>query len=76
MKECQIPSCARDSSDTFCEKHQLAHQNLKDNYPTWQKAYGKKFSFIDYLERISEDYEIGSGQWVIDVAEYLIDQED
>ena len=73
--ECIVNECVREAHNGYCKKHELAKTNIDKNFEQWQVAYGKKFSMKDYLTRLSEDYEIGAGVWVIEVAEYLLDQD-
>jgi hypothetical protein len=72
MKECIIEDCVRDTLDDFCSKHLEAKHNLEKTFPDWQKAYGKKFTMKKYLQRLAEDDEIGTGEWVVSVAKYLL----
>ena len=78
--DCVIETCVRDAfkddQEDFCQKHQLAADNIKEAFPKWQKAYGKDFDMQLYLERLVEDYELGSGDMVMEVAEYLVNQEE
>ena len=61
MSDCIIPECVRSAETEYCGKHKAAFDNIEVEFSSWQKAYGKKFSYNMYLERLSEDYEIGSG---------------
>lgn len=72
--DCIIPDCVRNADIDYCEKHLNAFENVENGFSKWQIAFGKSFTYPKYLERLSEDYEIGSGQWVIEIAEYLLDQ--
>lgn len=77
--DCVIKTCVRDAYKTdeeeFCKKHQLAADNIRDSFTKWQKAYGERFDMQQYLERLVDDYEIGAGDLVIEVAEYMLTQD-
>jgi hypothetical protein len=72
--DCIIPDCVRNALNEYCERHLNAFENVERGFASWRSAYGKSYTYSKYLERLSEDYEIGSGQWVIEIAEYLLDQ--
>lgn len=75
MKECIIEECVRETDDDFCSKHLEAIENLEKTFPAWQNAYGKKFTMQQYLQRLAEDDEIGTGDWVVSVAKHLLNNE-
>ncbi|MEM4587097.1 MAG: hypothetical protein QXP17_00450 [Candidatus Jordarchaeales archaeon] len=52
----------------YCEKHQLAYENLKKQYPHWKKAF--QISWQEYLRRVAENE--NTGQWAKEVADDLI----
>lgn len=73
--ECKIEECVRGTENEFCSRHQKAKNNIKKTFSKWKIAYGEEYSYMQYLTRLANDDEIGAGHWVIQVAQYLLDQE-
>lgn len=66
--KCQICSEKRVKDSVYCEKHLLAYENLKKQYPYWKNAF--QISWQEYLRRVAENE--NTGQWAKEVADYLI----
>lgn len=74
--DCIIPVCVRDPGTTdYCNKHQAALDNIEETMSKWQISYGEDYTRKEYLDRLAHDFEIGSGEWVIEVAEFLLERE-
>lgn len=74
---CNIEDCVRDiveGNPEFCQKHAMARQNLEKTFKKWQIAYGKSYSMDQYLERLANDETISAGEWVVDVAQHLLEK--
>jgi chemotaxis regulatin CheY-phosphate phosphatase CheZ len=68
---CKI--CGQETSKgNFCSRHLKAHKCLVDRFDAWEKAL--KISWKGYLSQIVENS--SAGDWVKEVAEYLIENED
>jgi hypothetical protein len=68
---CKI--CGRETSkEDFCSRHLKAQKNLVDRFDAWGKAL--KISWKGYLSQIAENS--SAGDWVKEVAKYLIETED
>lgn len=70
--DCIIVNCVREADDQFCKKHQKAVDNIENSFEDWKKAYGKSFTYQQYLERLANDADLGSGDLVVDVAKHLL----
>ncbi len=65
--------CGRETAkEGFCEFHLKARQNITNSYPAWHRALG--LSWKDYLSQIAENS--SAGNWVKEVAKYLIEHEE
>jgi hypothetical protein len=73
MGECKICLTTIDEGE-FCSSHQIAEKNLQKRFKAWQKAYGD-LEWKEYLEKLTTDDEIPIGDWVEEVAEYLLEKE-
>ena len=55
--------------EIFCQSHQAALDNVRHHYQEWLKAYDV-LAKRDYLQSLAANG--NSGEWVIEVAEYLL----
>lgn len=72
MSECPICRRPMSSGEKFCEYHSMADINLKAAFEDWKTAMGIEWE--DYLKHLIE--EEGTGKWVREVAEFLMQQDD
>jgi len=70
--DCIIVDCVRSTTDHYCMKHRLAKENIEKTFASWQVAYGDDYTWEEYLDHLASDYEIGSGDLVMEVAEHLL----
>ncbi|MHA2248710.1 MAG: hypothetical protein ACXAD7_00035 [Candidatus Kariarchaeaceae archaeon] len=73
-KTCVINICKRDADVNYCDNHLTALANLRSGFSEWVIAFGNKFTFQDYLKKITTDNTIEFGSWVRDVAKYMVDE--
>jgi len=55
--------------EVFCQSHQAALNNVRQHCQQWLKAYGALVK-RNYLQSLAANG--SSGEWVIEVAEYLL----
>lgn len=64
---CQV-RLAGDGS-LFCPSHQTAFNNIQKDYQKWANAYGS-LTKQEYLQLLAKN--ANSGEWVVEVAQYLL----
>jgi DNA topoisomerase-1 len=69
LKKCRICHIACAENSVYCEKHQLAYENLEKAYTEWKTALN--ISWTDYLKKILKIK--GTGQWAKEVAENILE---
>jgi hypothetical protein len=68
--KCKV--CDREAIEKdFCELHLKAYENIVEKYDVWRKAL--KISWREYLSEIEQNSL--TGEWVKEVANYLINSE-
>jgi hypothetical protein len=72
-KELNCKLCYREAKEKdLCTLHLKAYKNLLDKYDSWSKAID--ISWKEYLSEIAEN--ALAGNWVKEVAKYLIETEE
>jgi hypothetical protein len=65
--------CEKEAQENgFCTLHQRAYDNLMESYSLWRKAL--KISWQEYLSQVAKNSL--TGDWVKEVAKYLIENEE
>ncbi len=73
--KCLFDGFKREKNYLICKYHLEAFDSLKKTYNSWKEAYDN-LKWIQYLEMIiqksQEDTAFQVGEWVIEIAQYLL----
>lgn len=70
MSNCPICERQTNAQSKFCEYHQVALHNLRENYEKWQ--YALDISWDEYLVNILNVE--GLGEWVQEVVVHIMSE--
>ena len=65
IKKCSV--CERETSGTYCYRHQLAYENLMNNFKLWNER--EEINFNEYIDIILNSKQ--SGTWVKELARHM-----
>jgi hypothetical protein len=62
--------CNRQSTETYCDYHQHAYENLIQNYTHWRDRTA--IDWKEYLRRVKEN--TNTGKWVVEICLHLLER--
>jgi len=63
--------CDEESMGDYCLAHDVAMNNLKETYKTWEKAMNIEWK--KYLEAVRQN--VNTGEWVVELCKHLLEKE-
>ncbi len=76
---CLVEICHRpkdiDSKNDFCNRHEMAYDQIQNNFQEWQTAYGQKYRKRKYYQNLLTNKDLISGKWVKEVVKHLLEEE-
>jgi len=69
---CKIEECLNDSEEQFCTAHQQSMDKIESSFALWKDAYNDRITKSDYLQRLAHSDDVKAGQFVREIAIYLL----
>jgi len=69
---CIIEECLNDAEEQFCTAHYQSMDNIEKSFADWKNAYNDRITKEDYLQRLTQSDDVNAGQYVREIAIYLL----